>query len=236
VFTSSGTYQPSPGLLSLVVECIGAGAGAGGTGEPAAQELFGGGGGGSGGYSRKTLPASLVAGGVVVTVGAGGGGVGAIGTGGDGNTTSFGALCVAYGGQGGGAMYPGIGAPQAGAGAIPGVGDLAFPGACGQPGYWQVFAAAGNSFSCPTPTGGQIFGGNQVTAVGEGSAFTGQNGLPNTGAGGSGGVSNQVVGSNVAGGNGGSGICIVTEFLSGAVGGGWGQTLNVAARGFGDWG
>ena len=93
-FRASGPYQPSPGLVTAVVECWGGGGGGGSVTWLAATIGEGGGGGGSGGYSKKTLAAALVLGGVAVTV------AGQAAPGANGTVTSFGAFCVANGGSG----------------------------------------------------------------------------------------------------------------------------------------
>lgn len=97
VFTASGVYTPSTGMTSALVECIGGGGGGGNVGNANPSWILTAGGGGSGGYSKRTVSAALVRGGVVVTVGAGGAGNN------PGQPTSFGALCVANGGGIGGA-------------------------------------------------------------------------------------------------------------------------------------
>jgi hypothetical protein len=209
VFTVSGTYMPSPGLVSLVVETIGGGAGGGAITNPSATFLVTGGGGGSGGYSRKTLPAALVAGGVVVTVGAGG--VSALET--PGGATTFGALCVAHGGAAANANNTETQFGLPGQGAAAGVGDVAFPGSGGDAGIVQVLAAP-VAMSLSGGMGGVIFGGNQSNDYGVGIG-PGANALPNTGAGGQGATANQTASSPgvvTSGGDGGSGLCIVTEY------------------------
>ena len=213
VFTSDGPYQPSPGLVSLVVECIGGGGAGGFVTSAVANQFIAGGGGGSGGYSRKTLAAALVAGGVVVTVGGGGGLGGTGGTGGEGAPTSFGAFCVANPGMGGGANdatnYFGI----SGLGATPGIGDIAWPGASGQPGELIENIVGTQYSSAQGGIGGHgMAGGTRVEDVGVGGASTGLGAYNGTGAGGSGACVNQKIDANVAGGPGGSGICIVTEY------------------------
>jgi hypothetical protein len=218
VFTASGPYMPSPGLISLVVETIGGGGGGGGiTGFSPSPELWiqAGGGGGSGGYSRMTLAAALVLGGVNVTIGAGG--VEGLPTapGGPGAATSFGALCIANGGFGGASFNPdgpgGYGAP--GQGAPVGVGDVAFPGQPGGAGQATGYASP-TTIDFSGGTGGAIFGGSVATIAGYASFNDGANGMPNTGAGGTGACGNQVGPPPVTqgGGAGGSGICIVTEY------------------------
>jgi hypothetical protein len=211
VFNASGPYMPSPGLVSVTVECIGAGGGGGSATAPAATgtgAIVGGGGGGSGGLSRKTLPASLVLGGVVVTVGAGGAGSA------PGTVTSFGALCVANGGGAGGNNNVSSAAfGNSGPGATPGVGDVAFPGSAGAAGTAVVMAAFLDT-NGQGGMGGWIYGGNMVRDTGPGAANPGSAGAAGTGAGGQGGCCNQVASTagTQAGGAGGSGLCIVTEY------------------------
>ena len=84
-FTASGTYTPTSGTNSVIVEVVGGGGGGGGT---AATAQTVGGGGGGGGYARKKITSSFS--GVTVTIGCAGG------------TSSFGALVSATGGSGGG--------------------------------------------------------------------------------------------------------------------------------------
>jgi hypothetical protein len=214
VFNASGPYMPSPGLVSVMVECIGGGGGGGGALSSVDQVGLSGGGGGSGGYSRKTLPASLVAGGVVITIGAGGaeGGVTNPGyIGGNGGVTSFGALCVANGGIGGGT---GTAAGAGGPGAPPGVGDVASPGAAGISGLQGALDAV---IWIHAGAGGTMWGGNQPPEeVANATAYpplaiAGGAGAPNTGAGGTGGAGSRTT-SGAPGGLGGSGQCIVTEY------------------------
>ena len=135
VMTASGPYQPSPGLVTVVVETLGGGGGGGGAvGDQATPStngwMMGGGGGASGGYSRSALAASLVLGGVVVTIGQGGPGGSGVPpfNGAAGTATSFGAFVVANGGPGGSSGDAGNqfgpGAPAAAVG----IGQLALPG------------------------------------------------------------------------------------------------------------
>src|SRR5580704_13026830 len=102
VFHASAPYSPSPGLVTAVVECVGGGGGGGPCAESTVT-IGGGGGAGSGGYSRVTLAAALVLGGVNVTIGAGGFGGNPLpdGIANAGQPTTFGAMCVANGGGGG---------------------------------------------------------------------------------------------------------------------------------------
>src|SRR3954471_20116985 len=68
VFTASGTYTPTPGMVACVIECVGGGGGGGG-----AQSVGGnngaGAGGGGGGYSRTYATAATVGASQTVTIG-----------------------------------------------------------------------------------------------------------------------------------------------------------------------
>jgi hypothetical protein len=213
VLNASAPYTPSPGLQSLVVETVGGGGGGGSAGG-LTSTMGGAGGGGAGGYSRKTLAAPMVAGGVAVTIGPGGAGNyagGADGASFPGGVTSFGALCVANGGGGGQSNDSAQFWGEAGAGGAAGAGDVAAVGSPGGPGtsaapdpdlhinVWGGFG--GNSF----------FGGGGVSALcPAGTTIPGSPGL-SPGAGGSGGVYNQST-ANQPGGQGANGVCIVTEY------------------------
>lgn len=212
VFTASGPYQPSPGLISALVECVGGGGAGGSVSGLAASTAGVGGGGGSGGYSRVTLAAALVQGGVTVTIGAGGVPQPTDQAGGNGSATSFGAFCVANGGSFGGAANAGEWG-GGGNGGVMGTGSPAFQGSIGNDGY--LVNVPGGGFGMEGGGGADSFfqgggrgGGNAGTMV------AGVAGAANTGGGGGGGWSNYVAqgATVILGGAGGSGICIVTEY------------------------
>jgi hypothetical protein len=215
VFRANGPYTPSVGLVTTVVTTIGGGAAGGSAGPGSILQVLGGGGGGSGGWSRVTLPAALVLGGVAVTIGAGGVPDDQNVNGGPGGVTSFGAFCVANGGSGGG--WNGTGGPtnawgEGGAGAVPGIGDLTFPGNDGEPGpYTNLAVAENNTYS--GGMGGSVFGGSRNYAWGPNQIPGGLNAWPNTGAGGSGALLNQLAtGAISEGGPGGSGFCWADDY------------------------
>lgn len=225
VFTASGRYEPSDDLIYVIVECLGAGGGGGWCQPNGVSGTCAAGGGGSGGYSRKTLPAELVVQGADVFVAQGG--IVSVGTAG-GNfaaDTTFGGLVIAKGGgnawayDGNATVETGLyGAP--GPGAPAGIGDLALPGACGEP-WGSVYNSQGAITADRAGLGGALFGGNAINTTQVNWPFvnqSGSNGAANTGAGGCGG---QVwTGSQMMfGGVGGSGLVIVTE-ICGTEGGG----------------
>lgn len=226
------TYVPTPGLASLTVECVGGGGGGGGAVVQTATWALGGGGGGAGGYSRKTLPASLVLGGVVVNVGnAGLGGVGAAG--GNGQPTNFGAFCLANGGFGGqvndltqntAPNWNGWGGGGAGADWTNAIGDLVSGGNGGGEGSYENGAsgvAVYGGIGAGGPWGGA---GPVLSGVTSGEHAQGSN-AQGAGAGGSGGAVDMVV-ATAKGGDGGTGVCIVTEYCAGFSGGGCGPNPN----------
>lgn len=230
VFQTPGAfaYQPSPGMYSALVECQGAGGGGGGAqgslaGPPQSGSgwVVGGGGGAAGNWARIVLPASLVLGGVIVTVGAGGaGGAAADGAqGGIGGSTSFGAFCMAAGGGGGfaaiGSMIGGTfitegqGGARTGEGTPTGVGEFVAWGNAGQNG--------GANYYGPAPTGvvdGGLGGGSHFQSAGRSVRQTagGDPGIPGGFGAGGGGAASSYTGSPAIGGVGGNGLCIVTEF------------------------
>jgi hypothetical protein len=100
-FTSSGTYSPTPGTKSVVVEVQAAGGGSGGIGSAGSSTVSMGNGGAGGGYAKSRLTTGF-SGGIPITVGLGGSGGNLAPTNGsDGGLSSFGSLIVANGGRGG---------------------------------------------------------------------------------------------------------------------------------------
>lgn len=203
IFTSSGTYTPSAGMLYCIVRLVGGGGGGGGS---AAASFAAGGGGGSGGYSEELLTAATVGASQTVTIGAAGtAGAAGNNTGGGGGTTSLGALLQATGGSGG----PGSGAGSAAVvilGGAAGVGSSGDTNLTGEPGFAAISLISGTGVS--GRGGSSFFGtGGQAVAADDtaGNAGTG------FGAGGSGG---RGVGATRAGGAGTAGYIKILEFCS----------------------
>lgn len=206
VFTSSGTYTPTPGTNSVIVEgCGGGGAGGGAANAGSGNISVGaGGGGGAVGWRRITSGFS----GQAVTIGAGGNGVNG-GTGGSGGATSFGSLLSLAGGSGGAA-----------GGILSGAGTSGSPGGGGAPTGATVGAIGGIGFTglAITASVGQSgqgasgrfgSGGGQVQA--SGTTASGGANASGYGCGGGGalGINN---GAAPAGGSGSPGIIIVYEY------------------------
>ncbi|MEP9064364.1 hypothetical protein ABKU14_12755, partial [Enterobacter roggenkampii] len=102
IFTSSGTYTPTPGTKKILIEVQGAGSGGGGAGSTSATSYSAGGNGTGGGYAMSMLDvAADKITSVPVTVGAGGlGGNGAPTGGNAGGASKFGSFITAGGGNG----------------------------------------------------------------------------------------------------------------------------------------
>jgi len=101
IFTSSGTYTPTAGTKSVIVEVQAGGGGGGGVGGSSSTTVSAGTGGGGGGYGKSKLTVAAATG-QVVTVGGGGAGGNLTPTGGaPGGASSFGSLITCSGGSGG---------------------------------------------------------------------------------------------------------------------------------------
>lgn len=211
VFTGSGTYTPTTGMLYCIVECVGGG-GAGGSAASGVSQSAAGGGGGAGGYARKTLSAATIGASQTVTIGAAGS-AGSTGNnpGGNGGTTSLGSLLTATGGTGGAGSAAGLGSGAlGGAGGVGSSGDF---NTTGQPGVsgGSIFAAGVTALFFAGAGGNSFFGGG---ALGNTSVTGGQiTGIAanSYGGGGSGGGSNG--GADTAGGAGFAGVVVITEYV-----------------------
>lgn len=204
VFTSSGTYTPTAGMIYCDVEVQAPGGGGGG-----GDNQGPGSGGGSGGYTRKIFTAATIGSSQTVTIGSiGSGGDNTPSAGGDAGDVSFGSLLVATGGDGGEAGDTTTGSDGGAGGTVSTSGDYDIPGAQGQGGgrtngYFQ----GGQGASSQLGNGGGGGGMNTATASagGAGKGF---------GAGGGGAGAGQTT--KAAGGDGAPGCVIVTEFVAAA--------------------
>lgn len=204
-FTASGTYTPTPGMRTCIIECLGAGGGGGGAANSSGSGCGGGGGGGA--YSRIASNAVSIGTSKTVTIGTeGGGGAAGANPGFTGTDTSVGTICLAKGGTGG---SPNVGNQQApgGAGGVSsvGTGDVKIDGGTGM-------AGGGSSFAVVTIASG-AGAGTSISAgtTSSQASVNGANALT-LGAGGSGGHSLGGGGAK-AGGTGGRGLVIITEFV-----------------------
>lgn len=202
VFTSSGTYVPTPGTKAVRVTLQGGGGAGGGAPATAAGTVGVGAGGTAGAYAVAFLTTGFL--GAAMVVGAAGtGNSGLVGN--AGGATSFGgAGFLAGGGQGGGAVGPAA-APLI-------AGNNATAGATG--GYLNLLSNMGGSGSMLSGTTGLSgAGANSPLGGGGGPANGSSNGIAGSGygAGGGGAIANN---SSVArvGGFGAPGVIIVEEF------------------------
>lgn len=201
VFVASGTYTPTAGTTTVIVECVGGGGAGGGANATPAGQISAGSGGGSGAHTLGRIANTISQ---AITVGAGGIGVSA-GNGGNGGTSSFGALITAPGGGGG---IRAVAAAQitagGGVGANTGIGGNLYA-APGTEGGWLFFTQPTtiSGTGAPGPWGG-----------GAGTSGGGNAGKPGLGIGsGGGGAANSQSDATLrTGGNGASGVVIVYEY------------------------
>lgn len=161
VFTTSGTYTPTVGMIYCDIEVIGGGGGSGGLPATLVTTTSSSGGGGAGGYARGIFSAATIGVSQVVTVGAAGA-AGAAGTnpGGTGGTTSVGILISSTGGIGGAgatATSPGTsGFALGGAGGSGTGGDFQTTGQGGRQG---TSLGGPPTMDVPGDAGSSFFGG-----------------------------------------------------------------------------
>ncbi|MEB5837010.1 phage tail protein [Pantoea dispersa] len=213
--TSTGTYTPTSGTKSIVVECVGGGGGGGGVIATSSGAHNVSGGGGAGGTAKAYI--TSLASSYAITIGSGGTGGTSSGTvGSDGGSTTFGSVCTATGGSGGGAGSNGsisTGNAVVASGGNAGVGTT---GNLALGSYESASQAVGAYLGNVGSSGGSTFYGRGGSKVGlsAGNAVTAGNNGTGYGSGGSGAValgSTAAVG-GAAGGNGMAGIVIVWEY------------------------
>lgn len=216
VFTSSGTYTPSAGMLYATIICTGAGGGGGGVAGDGTHSASAAGG-GSGSTSWLLASAATIGASKAVTIGAQGA-AGASGNhaGGTGGDTSVTTLCVGKGGIGGGGMSAAsTTAPVPAAGGGTGTGDVMTIGNAGSVAYAQLDNASTGYLAFGGQGGASYWGGAPAQAVGQGSgavAVAGNAGGTYGAGGGGAAVGNNS--SNAAGGAGGAGVVYITEYAS----------------------
>ena len=165
IFTASGTYTPTTGMLYCIAEAVGSG---GGSANSTSSNVTGGG--GAGEYGRVVLTAAQIGSSQTVTIGSAGG------VGGAGGSVSLGTLLVCAGGSAGGANTVNSAGGLGGTGG--GAGDIKVPGQAGGVSLYNSSAVfylcggGGNSFfgsGGPNGTGTQ----NGVAGIGYGSGGSG---------------------------------------------------------------
>ncbi|HBB0705241.1 TPA: carbohydrate kinase [Escherichia coli] len=194
VFTSSGTYTPTPGTKRIRVTITGGGGGGGGCKAISNNETFFGAGGGAGGTVITTL--ILTKDSYPVTIGAGGAGGVSATNGLKGGDSSFGSV-IAPGGKGGGKS--GVTNTNGGNGGVPSTGGINIIGGNGGDGQSGNIGVSGEGGTSYWGGGGRAGAGGGVS----GKAY---------GSGGGGAYDAGYSGTSMTGGKGAAGICIIEEF------------------------
>ncbi|MCI4536017.1 phage tail protein [Escherichia coli] len=194
VFTSSGTYIPTPGTKRLRVTITGGGGGGGGCQAISNNETFFGAGGGAGGTIISIITPTQNS--YPVTIGAGGAG-GVSATNGTSGGNSVFASLIAPGGAGGGKV--GVTNTNGGNGGVPSTGDIRITGGNGGDGQSGNISVSGEGGTSYWGGGGRAGAGGGVS----GKAY---------GSGGGGAYDAGYSGTSMTGGKGAAGICIIEEF------------------------
>ncbi|EEZ7363597.1 phage tail protein [Escherichia coli] len=194
VFTSSGTYTPTPGTKRIRVTITGGGGGGGGCKAISNNETFFGAGGGAGGTIISIMTPTQNS--YPVTIGAGGAG-GVSATNGTSGGNSVFASLIAPGGAGGGKV--GITNTNGGNGGVPSTGDIRITGGNGGDGQSGNISVSGEGGTSHWGGGGRAGAGGGVS----GKAY---------GSGGGGAYDAGYSGTSMTGGKGAAGVCIIEEF------------------------
>ncbi|EMR9933952.1 tail fiber protein [Escherichia coli] len=194
VFTSSGTYTPTPGIKRIRVTITGGGGGGGGCKAISNNETFFGAGGGAGGTIISIMTPTQNS--YPVTIGAGGAG-GVSATNGTSGGNSVFASLIAPGGAGGGKV--GVTNTNGGNGGVPSTGDIRITGGNGGDGQSGNISVSGEGGTSYWGGGGRAGAGGGVS----GKAY---------GSGGGGAYDAGYSGTSMTGGKGAAGICIIEEF------------------------
>ncbi|PCQ93690.1 phage tail protein [Escherichia coli] len=194
VFTSSGTYTPTPGTKRIRVTITGGGGGGGGCKATSNNETFFGAGGGAGGTIISIMTPTQNS--YPVTIGAGGAG-GVSATNGTRGGNSVFASLIAPGGEGGGKV--GVTNTNGGNGGVPSTGDIRITGGNGVDGQSGNIGISGEGGTSHWGGGGRAGAGGGVS----GKAY---------GSGGGGAYDAGYSGTSMTGGKGAAGICIIEEF------------------------
>ncbi|WP_341768255.1 tail fiber protein [Escherichia coli] len=194
VFTSSGTYTPTPGTKRIRVTITGGGGGGGGCKAISNNETFFGAGGGAGGTIISIMTPTQNS--YPVTIGAGGAGGVSATYGINGGNSLFASL-IAPGGAGGGKS--GVTNTNGGNGGVPSTGDINIIGGCGGDGQSGNIGVSGEGGTSYWGGGGRAGAGGGVS----GKAY---------GSGGGGAYDAGYSGTSMTGGKGAAGICIIEEF------------------------
>ena len=258
VFSSSGTYTPSPGMTFCDVDIFGGGGGGGGGClEAASTACSGGGGGGGGGHAYGRFTAAEIGASQTVTIGAAGSAGAAAtsnttagGNGGGGGETHLGSLLACWGGTGGaGGQLAATGSgggggastvtagnasgATGGAGAAGGGAGGSATTGTGASTLWGGSGGGGCSTAGAAANGGYSF---MASGGGAGGGLTSSSGTNNGGAGGinyfaynaNGSAAGGTAGGSV---NGGAGLAPTSGPMQLAGGGGGASDVSAAGHG-----
>ncbi|HCP3615633.1 TPA: phage tail protein, partial [Escherichia coli] len=164
VFTSSGTYTPTPGTKRIRVTITGGGGGGGGCKAISNNETFFGAGGGAGGTIISIMTPTQNS--YPVTIGAGGAG-GVSATNGTSGGNSVFASLIAPGGAGGGKV--GVTNTNGGNGGVPSTGDIRITGGNGGDGQSGNISVSGEGGTSYWGGGGRAGAGGGVSGKAYGS-------------------------------------------------------------------
>lgn len=205
-FTSSGTYTPTPGMTTCIVEGVGGGGAGGGAPVTISGNVGFGAGGHAGAYGKGQFTTAQVGASQTITIGLGG--VATTNAGGNGGQTSFGSLMLLPGGAGG--PSAGNTAPplSAGNGNVPAVAStganmIRGAGAISSIGLAVSVSVGYSGAGANSPFGS---GGGSVNNTAAGQQASG------LGSGGSGGMALSANGTARLGGNGAPGFILILEF------------------------
>lgn len=212
-FTSSGTYTPHTGMQQCFVRLQAPGGGSGGVGAITASTNAGvSGSGAAGGYAERLLSSTQIGASQTVTIGAvGTAGASTPTAGGQGGTTSLGALISATGGLGGlvGVVSTTIAVTNGVAGGVGSSGDLNINGNASAASF-SNFASVNIMYIAPGA--GSIFGGSAPGQSAGSGVFLSATAGVNYGGGASGTGGTNVTHAAAAGATGGAGIIDILEF------------------------
>ncbi|MDZ7711714.1 MAG: hypothetical protein U5L06_00675 [Rhodovibrio sp.] len=210
-FTSSTTWNRSPGRFGIEWEVVGGGGGGGGAGTTGSGQVSVGAGGGAGGYTRLVTDATTAGDSRAITIGSGGSGGSGANSGSAGGNTSVGILLQADGGSGGLSLLAAstLSATNGGTGgSVTTAGDVQCDGGAGSIAIRQTdMGAALTGFGGSIQPHGSGARGNAVFGGNDGGDGNGQ------GGGGSGAGNGPSQGSTRTGGAGTSGLVIVREYV-----------------------
>lgn len=219
VFSSSGTYTPTSGMVYCLIECIGAGGGGGGSAGSNSTSINGAASGGGGEYACGIFSSATIGASKSVTIGAAGTAGANTGTsGGTGGTTSVGSTNISAVGGGGGTGNSSANTAVAVAGGIGGTGgtggDYRMPGTCGVPTFGIYSSVAPSLIIRSDLSGNSFYGVGGITGSGTvGAQRPAGNPGFQYGVGGSGGVCGDTT-NTAAGAVGFKGVVIITEYVT----------------------